>query len=85
MYLLFKNVGDQRQGLVKRVGAYLDYVVGFLDDSIKDLVPIAHLNPTIIDNEDVALAWKFTGNYSGYISVRSATLANDQLDIISRS
>ena len=83
MYLLFKNPGEQRQGLVKRVGGYLDYVVGFLDDAVKDIVPISHLDATIIDNEDVALAWKFAGNYSGYISVRSQTLANDQLDIIS--
>jgi hypothetical protein len=83
MYLLFKTAGEQRQGLVKRVGGYLDYVVGFLDDSVKDIVPINHLNPTIIDSEAVALAWKFAGNYSGYISVRAQTLANDQLDIIS--
>ena len=83
MYLLFKNAGDQRQGLVKRVGGYLDYVVGFLDDSVKDIVPIAHLDPTIIADENVALAWKFAGNYSGYLSVRTQTLANDQLDIIS--
>jgi hypothetical protein len=83
MYLLFKNPGEQRQGLVKRVGGYLDYVVGFLDDSVKDIVPISHLDATIIDEEGVALAWKFAGNYSGYISVRSQTLANDQLDIIS--
>jgi len=83
MYLLFKNLGEQRQGLVKRVGGYLDYVVGFLDDSVKDIVPISHLDATIIDEEAVALAWKFAANYTGYVSVRANTLANDQLDIIS--
>ena len=83
MYLLFKNPGEQRQGLVKRVGAYLDYVVGFLNDSVKDIVPISHLDATIIEEEAVALAWKFVANYSGYLSVRAHTLANDQLDIIS--
>lgn len=83
MFLLFKTVSEREMGLVKRVGQYLDYVVGWLDDSVKDIVPIKHLNATIIEDEKVALAWKFAGNYSGYISVRSKTLANDQLDIVS--
>ena len=83
MFLVFKTVNEQQLGLVKRIGQYLDYVVGWLDDSVKDIVPIKHLNPTVIDDENVALAWKFAGNYSGHISVRAKTLANDQLDIVS--
>jgi len=83
MYLLFKNPGEQRQGIIKRVGDYLDYVVGFLDDSVKDIVPISHLDATIIEDEAVALAWKFVGNYAGYVTVRANTLADDQLNIIS--
>lgn len=83
MFLVFKTVSEREMGLVKRVGQYLDFVVGWLDDSVKDIVPVKHLNATIIEEEDVALAWKYAGNYSGYISVRSHTLANDQLDIVS--
>lgn len=83
MFLVFKTVTDQQLGLVKRVGQYLEYVVGWLDDSVKDIVPIQHLRPTIIENEGVALAWKFAGNYSGYISVRPKTLANEQLQVLS--
>jgi hypothetical protein len=83
MFLIFKTVSEPQLGLVKRVGQYIDYIVGWLDDSVKDLVPIKHLNPTVIDDEDVALAWKFAGNFSGYVSVRVNTLINDQLDIVS--
>ena len=83
MYLLFKNPGEQRQGIIKRVGDYLEYVVGFLDDSVKDIVPISHLDATIIEDEAVALAWKFVGNYAGYVTVRANTLADNQLNIIS--
>ena len=83
MFLVFKTVSEPQLGLVKRVGQYIDYIVGWLDDSVKDLVPIKHLNPTIIEDENVALAWKFAGNYSGYVSVRVNTLMNDQLDIVS--
>lgn len=83
MFLVFKTVSEPQLGLVKRVGQYIEYIVGWLDDSVKDLVPIKHLNPTIIEDENVALAWKFAGNYSGYVSVRVNTLMNDQLDIVS--
>ena len=83
MYLLFRTASDPQLGIVKRAGQWLDFVVGFLDDSVKDLVKIDHLNAVVIDDEAVALAWKFAGNYSGYVSVRANTLTNDQLDIIS--
>lgn len=83
MFLVFKTVSEPQMGLVKRVGQYIDYIVGWLDDSVKDVVPIKHLNPTIIEEENVALAWKFAANYSGYVSVRVNTLANDQLSIVS--
>lgn len=83
MLMVFKTVSEPQMGLVKRVGQYLDYIIGWLDDSIKDKVDVSHLNPTIINDENVALAWKFCGNYSGYVSVRVNTLANDQLEILS--
>jgi len=85
MFLVFKTVNDQELGLVKRAGQWLDYVVGWLDDSVKDIAKIKHLNATIIDDEDVALAWKFAGDYRGYISIRANTLSNQQLEIIGSS
>jgi hypothetical protein len=84
MYLVFKTVSDLQLGLVRRADQYLNYVVGFLDDSVKDIVPFEHLNAVIVD-EPTAMAWKFAGNYSGYVSVRPNTLSNDQLAIISSS
>lgn len=81
MYLLFKSVSDQELGLVRRAGQYQDYVVGFLDDSIKDIAKYEHLKATILP-EEVAMGWKFAGNYSGYLSVRAGTAANEQLNNI---
>lgn len=81
MYLLFKSVNDPELGLVKRIGQYQDYVVGYLDDSIKDIAKFEHLNPVIL-SEEVALGWKFAANYSGYLSVRANTAANEQLNYI---
>jgi hypothetical protein len=83
MYLLFKTVSDQQLGIVKRAGHYLDYVVGYLDDSIKEVVDISHLKATVIADNDVALAWKFAGNYSGYLSVKANTNADEQLQFLS--
>ena len=57
MYLLFKSVPDNQLGIIKRYGHFLDYVVGYLDDSVRDLVEVAHLNPTVIPIQAVAAAW----------------------------
>lgn len=81
MYLLFKSVSDQELGLVKRAGQYQDYVIGYLDDSVKDIAKFEHLNALILP-EPVALGWKFAGNYSGYVSVRANTAINEQLNYI---
>jgi len=81
MYLLFKSVSDQELGLIKRAGQYTDYVVGYLDDSVKDIAKFEHLNATVLD-EETAMGWKFASNYSGYLSVRSNTAANEQLNFI---
>lgn len=82
MYILFKNVPDTELGLVKRSGSYLDYVVGYVDDSIKNIAKYEHLNPTVFESDDVALAWKFTNNWRGDISVKRGTPANEQLNFI---
>ncbi|NBP00983.1 MAG: hypothetical protein EBU90_12770 [Proteobacteria bacterium] len=83
MYLLFKTVSEPEMGLVRRIGSWLNYVVGYLDDSVKDIVITEHLNATVIPSQEVAYAWKFAGNHTGYVSVRAGTLSNEQLDIIS--
>ena len=82
MYLLFKSVQDSQLGIIKRYGHYLDYVIGYLDDSVKDIVEVAHLNPTVIPSQDIADAWKFAGNWTGYLSVKANTAANEQLNNI---
>jgi hypothetical protein len=82
MYILFKNVPDPELGLVKRAGSYLEYVVGYVDDTIKNIAKYEHLNPTVFDSDDVALAWKFTNNWRGDISVKRGTTANEQLNFI---
>lgn len=82
MFLLFKSVSDNQLGIIKRYGHYLDYVVGFLDDSIKDIAEIGHLNATVIPNAAIAAAWKFAGNHTGYISVKANTAADEQLNYI---
>ena len=82
MYILFKNVSDTELGIIKRVGSYLDYVIGYIDDSIKDIVKYEHLNPIIFEEDVVALAWKFTSNWKGYLSVKKDTPARDQLENI---
>jgi hypothetical protein len=82
MYILFKNVPDTELGLVRRSGSYLDYVVGYVDDTIKNIAKYEHLNPTIFEDDNVALAWKFTNNWRGDISVKRGTAANEQLNYI---
>jgi hypothetical protein len=82
MYLLFKSVPDNQLGIIKRYGHFLDYVVGYLDDSVRDLVEVAHLNPTVISTQAVADAWKFAGNWTGYLTVKANTASNEQLDNI---
>jgi len=82
MYILFKNVPDTELGLVRRSGSYLDYVVGYVDDTIKNIAKYEHLNPTIFEDDNVALAWKFTNNWRGDISVKRNTPANEQLNYI---
>lgn len=82
MYILFKNVPDTQLGVIKRAGSYMDYVVGFIDDSIKDIIQYDHLNPYVFEDDAVALAWKFTDNWRGDISVKKNTAADEQLNYI---
>lgn len=81
MYILFKTVDSRTLGLVTRYGQFVDYVVGFIDDSIAEVIDYSKLNATIID-ESTAKGWKFATSYGPTISVKANTLQNDQLQII---
>jgi hypothetical protein len=81
MYILFKTVDTKTMGLVKRYGQFVDYVVGFVDDSISEIIDYSILNATVID-EDTANGWMFATSYGPTISVRPNTSQSDQLQII---
>lgn len=82
MYLLFKSVNDKNLGIVKRIGTYMSYTIGFIPDTHTDIIDFRNLNATIV-NDDIALAWKFIGCAKGFITVRQETQQNDELQIIS--
>jgi hypothetical protein len=81
MYILFKAVNEQQLGIIQTAGRVLQYTVGYLPDTHTDIIEYAHLKPKLL-SDDVALAWKFFGAYNESISVRPATLQNDQLDVV---
>lgn len=82
MYILFKNVPDTQLGIVKRAGSYLEYVVGYVDDTVKNIAKYEHLDPYVFEDDKVALAWKFTNNWRGDISVKKNTSQDEQLNFI---
>ncbi len=81
MYLLFKSVNQQQLGIIQVIGSWMDYRIGYLPDSHKEIVEYRHLNARIID-EDVAWAWMFFGAARTEISVRPATPQNARLQVI---
>lgn len=81
MYILFKTVDSRALGLVKRYGQFVDYVVGFVDDSIAEIIDYSNLRATVID-DDTANGWMFATSYGPTISVRPNTSQSDQLQII---
>ena len=83
MYLLFKRVSDQQRGPIEIKGRFLHMDVGYIPDTHVDVIPYDHLNPTIIDDDDVAMGWAFTGSWNGKLSVRGETLQNDMLNVTS--
>jgi hypothetical protein len=82
MYIIFKAVSNNQLGIVQTVGRVLNYAVGYIPESHVDVADFIHLKPIVVD-ENVALAWKFFGSYKNQISVRSGTLQNQQLQVIS--
>lgn len=81
MYLLFKSVNQQQLGIIKVIGSWMDYRVGYLPDSHKEIVEYRHLNARVID-EEVAWAWLFFGAARTEISVRPATPQNERLQVV---
>lgn len=81
MYLLFKSVNQQQLGIIKQIGSWMDYRIGYLPDTHKEIVEYRHLNARVID-EDVAWAWMFFGASRTEISVRSGTPQNERLHVL---
>jgi hypothetical protein len=82
MYLLFKSVSQQEQGNVQTIGRVLNYTVGYVPDTHVDILEYNHLNPTILD-DNVGKSWMFFGASKNKISVRTGTLQNEQMEILS--
>jgi len=82
MYLLFKSVSDPKLGIIKRIGTYMSYTIGFVPDTHINVIDFRNLNATILNN-NVALAWKFIGCAKGFITVRQGTQQNDELQVLS--
>lgn len=81
MYLLFKSVNQQQLGIIKVIGSWMDYRIGYLPDTHKEIVEYRHLNARVI-GEEVAWAWMFFGAARTLISVRSGTPQNERLQVI---
>lgn len=82
MYLLFKSVSQRDMGIVQRVGSWMNYIIGYLPDTHKDIFDYRTLNAKVLD-EPVAKAWMFIGAYRNYISVRVSTPQNESLQVVS--
>ena len=82
MYILFKATSSDKLGIVQQIGRLLHLAVGYIPDTHVDIAEYNHLNPVVLP-EAVALAWKFFAVPRAYINVRSGTLQNEQLQVIS--
>jgi hypothetical protein len=82
MYLLFKSVEQRQLGIVKVIGTWMEFSIGYVPDTHTDIIEFRHLNPKII-SEEVAWAWMYIGAYRGSISVRTGTSQNERLQLLS--
>ena len=80
MYILFKMKTQKELGPVQIYGRYLNYCVGFIPDTHKDIIPYLHLDPTILE-EAIAKAWLLTNGWKGYVSIRPGTLEDEQMGL----
>ena len=80
MYLVFKMVDQRLLGPITVTGRWLDYCVGFLPDTHKDVIPFLHLNAVVVP-EEVGKAWMFNSAWNGTVSVRAGTPQNDILQL----
>lgn len=81
MFLLFRSVDQRQLGIIKVIGSWMDYSIGYLPDSHAEIVEYRHLKAKVI-HENVAWSWMFIGAFRGYISVRSGTPQNEKLQVI---
>ena len=80
MYILFKTAASEKLGIVQVVGRVLNYAVGHIPNTHVDIAEYNFLKPTVL-NEGTAMGWKFFALARDYISVRPATLQNEQLSV----
>ena len=80
MYILFKTTSSDKLGIIQTVGRVLQYAVGYIPDTHADIADYNFLKPTVLD-EGTAMGWKFFALARDYISVRPATLQNEQLSV----
>lgn len=81
MYLLFRSVDQKQLGIIKVIGSWMEYSIGYVPDSHVEIVEYRHLNAKVIP-EDVAWAWMFMGAFRGYISIRTGTPQNERLQVL---
>jgi len=81
MFLLFRSVDQRQLGIIKVIGSWMEYSIGYIPDTHTEIVEYRHLKAKVIP-EDVAWSWMFMGAFRGYISVRSATPQNERLQVI---
>jgi hypothetical protein len=82
MYLLFKSVEQRQLGIIKVIGTWMEFSIGYVPDTHTDIIEFRHLNPKVI-SEGVAWAWMYIGAYRGMISVRTGTPQNQRLQLLS--
>jgi hypothetical protein len=82
MYLLFKSVDQRLLGIIKIIGTWMEFSIGYVPDTHTDIIEFRHLNPKVI-SEGVAWAWMYIGAYRGSISVRTGTAQNERLQLLS--
>ena len=82
MYLLFKSVEPRQLGIIKVIGTWMEFSIGYVPDTHTDIIEFRHLNPKVI-SEGVAWAWMYIGAYRGLISVRTGTAQNERLQLLS--
>jgi len=72
MHILFKMADQRSLGIIQIVGRYIEYCVGYIPDTHRDVVKLDHLSPTVLE-ESVANGWMFADGWRGHVSVKANT------------